>query len=180
MEAVRVGRLSSPEKFTLAGYWALLTTCTPAWHRNAVEMVQHKLRDFMLIAVGQYFPEDRELVDEVVAGGQLKRDIGHDVKATLTQHITSYAIGLYHQDWTFLKNSTEVPFITSDNPSSIFPSQPLMGRIARFVPLAPDLAIVAVTDPVKMRLGGLISPIFSNHLRGRSDKDKSTARGQCS
>src|SRR3981189_1254075 len=42
---VRTGRLSSEDKFVLAGYWALLTTCTPTWHAHAVEVYERHVLD---------------------------------------------------------------------------------------------------------------------------------------
>ena len=152
---VRAGVLSSEDKFVLSGYWAVLTTCTPTWHRNAVEVFEHQLLDFIPLAAeraAQKFPEHRDYIEEAVAGGKIVPNVDHDhVKAVLTQHLTEATIVLYQQDWTILKNVTRTPFATSDNPSSVFPSRPINAQLTRFLPLAPDLAIVATIDRAKLQ-----------------------------
>jgi len=153
--AIRSGPLSSHEKFALAGYWAQLTTCTPAWHRNAIELYEKQLVDFIpLVAkhVADKFPEHREYIAKAVAEGRIKPNVDGDyVKGILTAHLTEATIVLYEQDWIVIKNQTEVPFITSDNPSCVFPHRPMGAPLIRFLPLAPDLAILAVIDRRKLR-----------------------------
>src|ERR1051325_11025013 len=64
---VRAGKLTSQEKFILAGYWAQLTTCTPTWHAHAVEMYERQLLDFIpLVAahVARQRPHDREFIEK--------------------------------------------------------------------------------------------------------------------
>src|SRR5262249_54078022 len=46
LAAVRSGQVSAEDEFVLAGFWALLTTCTPTWHRNAVKVAERQLADF--------------------------------------------------------------------------------------------------------------------------------------
>jgi Protein of unknown function (DUF4238) len=87
--AVRDGPLSSENKFVLAGYWAQLTTCTPTWHRNAVEVYENQLLDFIPTAaqqVAQKHPEHREFIERAVAERLIRPNIDHEyVKAILTQ-----------------------------------------------------------------------------------------------
>jgi hypothetical protein len=44
-----------------------------------------------------------------------------------------------------------VPFITSDNPSSVFPRRGINAPLIRFLPLAPDLAVLFVADRTMRR-----------------------------
>jgi Protein of unknown function (DUF4238) len=152
---VRSGRISSEEKFVLAGYWAQLTTCTPAWHAHAVEMYERQVLDFIpLVAahVARQRPADREYIEKALAEGRIVPDIdGNHVKGVLTQQLTRTISVLYHQDWFVVRNTTEMPFITSDNPSSIFPRRGPTSPLVRFLPLAPDLGLIAVAAARKGR-----------------------------
>jgi hypothetical protein len=153
--AVRAGPLSSEDKFVLAGYWAQLTTCTPTWHANAVEVYERQLLDFIpLVAehVAQQRPDHREYIRKAVAEGRIVPNVdSNHIKGILTQQLTNTITMLYHQDWIILKNTTEVPFITSDNPSSVFPRRGINEPLVRFLPLAPDLAVLFVPDRTKRR-----------------------------
>ncbi len=153
--AVRSGSLSSAYKFALAGYWALLTTCTPVWHAHAVEVYERQLLDFIPIVaehIAQQRPEDREYIEKAIAEGRIVPDIDENyVKGILTQQLTKTTIMLYQHEWIILSNNTEVPFITSDNPSSVFPRRSMSKPLIRFLPLAPDLAILTVADLTKGR-----------------------------
>jgi len=58
-------------------------------------------------------------------------------------------------DWTIIRNETDAPFITSDNPSSVLPRRPFSHHLTRFLPLAPGMALLAVIDPTTKRSGDL-------------------------
>ena len=153
--AVRSGPLSSEDKFALAGYWAQLTTCTPTWLGQAVEVSKRMLLDFIPAAaehVGRQRPEDREYIERAIAEGRIKPNVDDDyIKGILTKQLTKTIILLYQMDWIIFKNVTRVPFITSDNPSSVFPRRALNAPLVRFLPLAPALAILAIADRSKRR-----------------------------
>lgn len=151
ISAVRAGQLSIDDRFALSGYWALLTTCTPSWHRNAVQVANRQLADFIpLVArhVAKEKPEYQEFVEDALAKGKIQPNPDQlNIKAMLTQQLTRTTFLLYQQDWMIIRNDTEAPFITSDNPSSIFPRRPFSKNLVRFLPLAPDLALLTVIDP---------------------------------
>jgi tetratricopeptide (TPR) repeat protein len=69
----------------------------------------------------------------------------------LTQQLTRTTLLLYQLDWTIIRNKTEASFISSDNPSSVLPRRPLSLGLIRFLPLAPDMALLAVVDPTTKR-----------------------------
>lgn len=153
--AVRSGQISAEDKFALAGYWALLTTCTPAWHRNAVQVAEHQLADFIpLVArhVAREKPEYGDFIEQALAEGRIEPNPdGQHIKAMLTQQLTRTTLLLYQLDWTIVRNRTLTPFITSDNPSSVLPRRPFSNNLKRFLPLSPDLALFAVIDPTIRR-----------------------------
>ena len=153
--AVRSGQISAEDKFALAGYWALLTTCTPTWHRNAVKVAEHQLADFIpLVArhLAKEKPEYGDFIEQALAEGRIEPNPdGQHIKAILTQQLTRTTLLLYQLDWTIMRNRTLAPFITSDNPSSVLPRRPFSNKLKRFLPLAPDLALFAVIDPTIKR-----------------------------
>ncbi len=72
LAAVRAERMSSEDKFVLAGYWALLSICTPTWHRNAVDVADRQLADFIPLAarhLANEKPEYRDFVEEALCQG---------------------------------------------------------------------------------------------------------------
>ena len=153
--AVRSGRMSADDKFALAGYWALLTTCTPTWHRNAVKVAEKQLADFIPLAarhLANEKPEYGDFIEKALAEGRIvPNPDGQDIKAILTQQLTRTTLLLYQLDWTIIRNKTEASFISSDNPSSVLPRRPLSLGLIRFLPLAPDMALLAVVDPTTKR-----------------------------
>jgi Protein of unknown function (DUF4238) len=155
--AVRCGQISAEDKFVLAGYWALLTTCTPTWHAHAVKVAEHQLADFIpLLArhVAKEKPEYGDFIEEALAEGRIvPNPDGQHIKGMLTQQLTRTTLLFYQLDWTIIriKNGTEAVFITSDNPSSVLPRRPFANSLRRFLPLAPDLALLAVIDPTMKR-----------------------------
>lgn len=177
--AIRAGSLSVDDRFALAGYWAQLTTCTPAWHKNAVEMFEQQLIDFIPLTVeafAQEYPQHREAVEKALAKGQIKPNVDEDyVKAILTAHLTEATFLLYEQNWTLLVNDTDAPFITSDNPSSVFPRRTLFDPLTRFLPLAPDLAVLTVIDPRKKR--NVDASVAIKELRPGSFSRRRISRG---
>jgi hypothetical protein len=149
--SIRTAALSSGDKFTLAGYWAQLTTCTPFWHSHAVELYEKHLLDFLPLAidhVARENPQVREYAHMALAEGRIVPNVDRDyVKGLLTKHLTDHIIALYQLDWIILRNSTDISFITSDNPSSVFPyRRPMSVPVTRYLPLAPHLAIIATFD----------------------------------
>ena len=157
--AVRAHRLSSEDKFVLSGFWALLTTCTPTWHRNAVKVAERQLADFIPLVARQLAkekPEYHDFVEDTLAAGGIQPSPDQQrIKAILTQQLTRTTTLLYQLDWILIRNNTEAHFVTSDNPSSVFPRRPFSHNLVRFLPLAPDLALLTVNDPRIKRIDEL-------------------------
>jgi hypothetical protein len=159
VSAVRSGQMSIDDRFALAGYWALLTTCTPSWHRNAVLVANKQLADFIPLVARHLVkekPEYQEFVEDALAKGKIQPNPDpQDIKAMLTQQLTRTTFLLYQQDWVIIRNDTKAPFITSDNPSSVFPRRPFSQGLVRFLPLAPDRALLTVIDPKIQRVADI-------------------------
>jgi hypothetical protein len=180
--AVRSGQISAEGKFVLAGYWALLTTCTPTWHRNAVMVAERQLADFIpLVArhVAKEKPEYGDFIEQALAEGRIEANPdGQHIKATLTQQLTRTTLLLYQLDWVVIRNGTDALFITSDNPSSILPRRPFSNNLIRFLPLAPDLALLTTIDPTIKRSATLpnLEKTPAGHVRHANVTRKQAAR----
>lgn len=148
--AFRSGSISIDDKFVIAGYWAQLTTCTPTWRRHGVELYESQLKEALPIVaqrVAAQEPALRAFINEQLAAGTLRPTVDPDhVKHVLTSQLTKMLAALYAQDWIVLRNKTDVPFLTSDNPSSILPDRLLTAPVTRFLPLAPDLGILVLIE----------------------------------
>jgi hypothetical protein len=114
-------------------------------------LAERQLADFIPLLARHFAkekPEYQDFVEEAIVKGWIKPNPdGQQIKGTLTQQLTRTTLLLYQLDWVLLRNSTGAPFITSDNPSSVFPRRPFLGGLARFLPLAPDLALFTAIDP---------------------------------
>jgi hypothetical protein len=159
VSAARVSQMSIDDRFAIAGYWALLTTCTPSWHRNAVQVANKQIADFIPLAarhLAKEKPEYQEFVEDALAKGKIQPNSDLlDIKAMLTQQLTQTTFLLYQQDWVIIRNDTEAAFITSDNPSSVLPRRPFSQGLVRFLPLAPDLALLTAIDPKLQRAANI-------------------------
>jgi len=100
-------------------------------------LAERQLADFIpLLArhLAKEKPEYQDFVEEAIVKGWIKPNPdGQHIKAMLTQQLTRTTLLLYQLDWVLLRNSTDAPFITSDNPSSVFPRRPFLGGLARFL-----------------------------------------------
>jgi hypothetical protein len=174
VSAARVSQMSIDDRFAIAGYWALLTTCTPSWHRNAVQVANKQIADFIPLAarhLAKEKPEYQEFVEDALAKGKIQPNSDLlDIKAMLTQQLTQTTFLLYQQDWVIIRNDTEAAFITSDNPSSVLPRRPFSQGLVGFLPLAPDLALLTAIDPKLQRAVNIddldkVSPGRVQHAR---------------
>lgn len=178
--AIRNGALSATDKFMLAGLWAQLTTFTPAWQRNALTVYEHSLDSVLPILaqrVAAKHPESKKHIEQAIAEGRIHSTVEPDfVKQVLTQQLTVFTIALYEQDWTVIENPTDVRFITSDNPSSVFPDRPLNAPVVRFLPLAPDLGIMSVINRDRVTENAdfpdLTKPPPGTIMRGQATREK--------
>jgi hypothetical protein len=166
--AIRNGALSATDKFMLAGLWAQLTTFTPAWQRNAVKVYEHNLGSVLPIVaqrVAAKHPESKEYLEQAIAEGRICPTVDPDfVKQVLTQQLTNFTIALYEQDWTIIENPTDVRFITSDNPSSVFPDRPLAAPLVRLTS-----PLISRTCTSRRRTGTSPAQASSSGRSGLSD-----------
>jgi len=140
--------LSPSDKYVIAGYWAYLSTCTPTWQRVATGIQQSELDDTYLDRFIEYaqahpdeYPEAAAYIS-LVKDGSLRAEIDkHYPKVVVTTQLLEHQWCLYHQEWNIVWNNTDELFLTSDNPSCFDYEYGSPMRPARYLPLAPRLAL---------------------------------------
>jgi len=146
--------LAPGDKFVIAGYWAHLSTCTPAWERVATCIQQTELNNFHIKRFTEYaqshldeLPQAADYLS-LLKDGKLRVEIAKDFpKALVTIQLLRHQWCLYHQAWDVIWNDTEELFLTSDNPSCLDYEYGRPMRAARYLPLTPRLALWTLIEP---------------------------------
>jgi Protein of unknown function (DUF4238) len=142
------------DKSLIAGYWAHLSTCTPAWRRVAADLQQHDLDTIYgdrFIEHAQTHPDEFPKAADylpLLRDGKFRPEIDKDFsKALVITQLLKHQWCLYHEAWDVIWNDTDVLFLTSDNPSCLDYEYGGPIRAARYLPLAPRLALRTLIDP---------------------------------
>jgi len=139
LEAIEKRKPTIDDKFVIAGYWANLLTATPAWRKIGQQLYEKEVHSIMPI-IEKQLPRPESL-----KGVTLTVEVDEDyIKTVATKNLLATALGLYHQAWTILTNDTAHEFLTSDNPSAVFPPPASGGPVARILPLSPRLCISTI------------------------------------
>lgn len=142
LEAVERHKPTIDDKFVVAGYWANLLTATPAWRKIGQQLYGREVHSILPI-IEKQLPRPGSL-----KGVNLTVEVDEDyIKAVVTKNLLSTAFNLYHQAWTILTNDTSHEFLTSDNPSAVFPPPTPGGPVVRILPLSPQLSISTIMEP---------------------------------
>jgi hypothetical protein len=116
------GVLDAAVKVAVAGYWANLMVCTPAWTRVGMKT---RARDAMCtVRAYDVLRSDAGKPDAKVKEMLAALDTGHyrieaerdAIRACSAVALIKFAWALYNAGWTVIRNRTETEFITSDNP----------------------------------------------------------------
>jgi hypothetical protein len=141
IEAVREKKLSANHKFVVAAGWASISLTTPTITGIGTELLEKEVRT-LLRFIARKNPPPAGLNPE-----ELRIDVDPDfAKAQLTQILPRLTWRFFGQPWTILSNSTGEPFLTSDNPSSMFGQDSLGSPPARSLPLSPDMSASTMMD----------------------------------
>jgi hypothetical protein len=138
--------LSAEDKFAISGYFANLLVCTPAWIRVCSSLVDQSAIKYLSavkrMSATRAVPPDVpvEAIEMLERGSLTLRHDPNFVKGILSRQLLFYAWQTYHQDWIIIRNNTEFPFITSDNPVSIDQPEPFLPA-RRFLPITPELCL---------------------------------------
>lgn len=148
------GKIVAHDKWAISGYMANLMACIPAWHRVDVraggKMAEAMVRNSVELRKkhGEVISEPLEWGLACLKNGQMKVAVDPDgIKASATNDLIQYAWLSYNLDWVIIKNETEQPFITSDNPFAYEWSGEFNAPVRRYLPITPQYCICIVFDP---------------------------------
>jgi Protein of unknown function (DUF4238) len=154
------------DKYLITGYWAYLSTCTPTSQRVATGFQQAELDETYLdrfIAYAEAHPDEYPQAAAylpLVKEGSLKAEIDRNYpKAVVTTQLLEHQWCLYHQEWNVVWNNTAELFLTSDNPSCFDYEYGGPMYPARYLPLAPRLALWTPIEPDNLpKIGSVALP----------------------
>lgn len=182
LSELKAGRISRAEKMAVAGYWANVLVCTPAWQRAAIASHNaHALRylhahDRLQTKYGNPDPKLTEALAAIDSGTfsfETKPDF---IKAMNASNLLNYAWALYHSDWIVIANDTDIAFLTSDNPAAFEDPGPWRGDrrgLPRYLPVTPALCLFCIMREAPRHLG---APNFEQPPRGVIRRAAATPR----
>ena len=160
-------------KMAVAGYWANLMVCTPAWTRVGAKTRAHdalrtvRAHDVLTTQAGKPDPRLKEMLAALDAGHYRIDAEADAVRAHSAVALTKFAWALYNADWTVIRNRTATDFITSDNPVAFDDPGPWRPTRApglpRYLPITPRICLYGFMNP----RGESNEPDFSKPPRGQ-------------
>lgn len=142
LAALIKGEPSPTDRFVISAMAATLMTCTPAWTRVTAKVTDQQATGFAIAAhdlakAAGHEPELPADAVEALRSGEvvLKTDEKY-VGSRNTVQLLRQTRTIYDQDWVVLRNPTDEPFITSDNPLTFTKAAPAAPAV-RFLPLTP-------------------------------------------
>lgn len=172
VDAFRSGKFDANHKFVIAAGWASISLTTPTTTGIGTGLLERELQTILQIIARSHPPPP----------GVKLEDIHFDVdpafaKANFTRALPRVTWRLFGQPWTILSNSTDEPFLTSDNPSAMFGQASLGSPPARILPLSPDMCVSTLMDfnlvvPVEFKLEDLKSRAAGKVSFEKSDTER--------
>lgn len=137
-------------KFELAGYISYLKNCNPTAKRLGQKLISGILKpvaDNLLQReqsnVESYSESDLADIKRCLEAGGLKIDVDKMFAHAMgIEILTDLATNLCRFPWLILRNETDIPFITSDNPAVMYFHDDNVQFGETFVPVTPRLAIL--------------------------------------
>jgi hypothetical protein len=160
--------------------FANMVTCVPAWRRVAAEQWQNmKLAElrFKNTINQERGIKDRGLEKGVAAleEGKVKLVADPDgIKAKLTGNLMGFASLVYHSNFEFYENRTDIPFVTADNPVALKLADTFGKAMIRFMPITSKLGLVMRLDAWESRKDGFpkgleeINKLLEDEPRGKA------------
>ncbi|MHA2039252.1 MAG: DUF4238 domain-containing protein [Promethearchaeota archaeon] len=147
-------RLDGDTKYKIAGYIAFLRACTPTAKRLGQESISGVIKPFANKFMKSSLDKNetlstntKALLNRVITEDQMVLDVDKEFAHALgIESLVSVLNQLYCSCWLVLKNKTNIPLITSDNPTTLYypDSKPQFAHI--YIPVKTDLAILISPD----------------------------------
>jgi hypothetical protein len=141
VDAFRAEKAGPEDKFVVAAGWASISLTTPTTTGIGTELLESEVRTVLRFVA---------LIKPPPAGVKLEElqiDVDPEfAKAIFTQLLERVTWRFFAQPWTILSNSTNEPFLTSDNPSAVFGQDGVGSPPARILPLSPEMSVSTLMD----------------------------------
>lgn len=135
------------DKFRMAGLIANLINCTPVSKSFGKKLYLDSLLDLALNAETSVSRDSTTAETlrkglELLKNGTFSLNTDDDyIKGLQTVNLFEVACILYNQEWILCRNTTDIPFLTSDNPCAIYPLGNKPFQSLRVLPITPNLCI---------------------------------------
>jgi len=146
--------LDGDTKYKIAGYIAFLRACTPTAKRLGQESISGVIKPFANKFMKSSLDENKTisadskaLLNKIITENQMILDIDREFAHALgIESLISVLNQLYCSCWLVLKNQTNIPLVTSDNPTTLYypDNEPQFAHI--YIPVKTDLAILISPD----------------------------------
>jgi hypothetical protein len=167
--------VSPSDKLNIAGYWANLLVCTPAWRRVGItasnNLTLNTIRSHVELHKENGHPDEKleEAIKAIEAGHIKISTEANYIRAQSAINVVKYAWILYNADWIILENNKSLKFISSDNPA-IFEEQndhwKQSKAFFRFLSVTPETCIMCdIAEATKKYRD--VPPNFALSPRGR-------------
>lgn len=168
------GTLRNQHKWAVAGYLANLMACVPAWLRvnqeSMVDMRGTLVRESLRADKNQGVAlneAQQQLLAFLESGKRLPMD-PNEAKAHAIRDLVDHAWRAYNADWIILRNDSQQPFITSDNPLALGWSGRLGDPVRRYLPVTPNLCVGVSFDPARHDERKLTPELLKDDLQAGS------------
>lgn len=157
IDSILEKRISNENKFLISAHIGHLMTCTPTWRRIGVGMGDQMIRQYLSFYKkmkdkhGGEFEIPRDGIEMIERGEMTVHTKPEYIKAISTQHLLEIAWEAYNQDWTVLRNNTDSPFLTSDNPVALSESRSAVVPSTRYLPITPRLCLSVNFSPNRVK-----------------------------
>ncbi len=144
------GFLDANTKYELAGYIAFLRACTPTAKRfgqqsigGLVEPVAYKVMLSTLDKADYLSDKDKLILRDAIHNKKIGIQIDREFAHAQGMRALEGAINRYYcSHWLVLINESDVPFVTSDNPSILYYMDTQQQIADTYVPLKPSIALL--------------------------------------
>jgi hypothetical protein len=165
------GSLRHQDKWAIAGYLSNLMACVPAWLRVnqqcMADMRGTLVRESLRAQKSRGMPLNKaqqQLLDFLDSGKRLPMD-PNEAKARAIHDLVDHAWRAYNADWIILRNDSQQPFITSDNPVAFGWSGRLGDPVRRYLPVTPNLCVGVSFDPARHDERNLTPELLEQDLK---------------
>jgi hypothetical protein len=180
------GHIDSKTKFELSGYIAFLRSCTPTAKRLGQQLIAgiikplaYKVMENNLEKDNVIAKKDKAILKNDIKDNKIELNIDRDFAHA--QHMIAL-VGMFYQlycsQWRVLVNKTDMPFITSDNPATLYFKDDNQQIGGTYVPIKPNMALLilpnfSINNPTyedvkkydnSKDISGIIKPQYVNEL----------------